>query len=82
LDLNRLLETSDKTFLAQTAALFLLMVCERILGRTRFGSLIGLAQAVVLFIVKTLFGRIVALFKRGTPQKEEKKDGSVNREEG
>jgi len=82
LDFDRILNLEDKTFLAQTAALFLFMVCQQILGKTRFGSWLGLAKAVVWFIVRTVFGRFFAIFKKGDAQKEENSNGTADREEG
>lgn len=44
----------DKGLLAQAAGVFAFMVSEAVLGRTRFRSWLGLAKALVWFIVRTI----------------------------
>lgn len=47
-----------KPYLGQALGAFTYMVSEAVLGKTRFGSWLGLAKALVWFIVKTLFGSV------------------------
>lgn len=62
---------------AQALGAFLYMVSEAVLGKTRFGSWLGLARATVWFILGTLVNGCVGMLKkmRGTPvvKQEEKK---------
>lgn len=72
------------TTAAQGFGVFLFMVSEAILGKTRFGSWLGLAQAIVWFILKTIFGGVARVvlaalkFKSGQAAQKEGSNGKSN----
>lgn len=69
-----------KDLWAKALGVFFFMVWEAVLGKTRWGSTMGLAKAVTLFIVKTVTGAILQavlmVFKRKSQSAEAPKEKS------
>lgn len=65
----------DKELLAKALGAFVYMVSEAVLGKTRFGSWLGLAKATVWFTLGTLASGFMKVFRRDKsavqPKKEE-----------
>lgn len=69
----------DKDLISKALGVFFYMVSEAVLGKTRFGSWLGLAKAIVWFSAGTVLGKVTGLFKPSPKGDKEQTDASGNK---